>query len=282
MAQKKRGRRAADTKVRTPLSDLTDLLRSDSNVLGKRAAVAAAGAGLALSVAVPTMSEAGNEAEAEAVSTTPVEDDFKAQDKVVAEGEADGALAGAAEVSAVTAAKAPEPEPEPQPEPEPSASSPSSESSSASSSEASSSRSSGSTDSTGSAEKASSKRSESSGNVAAPSGTKAQKVVSIAKSYVGTPYVWGGTSPSGWDCSGFTSYVYRQVGVNLPRSSGAQKGAGKVVPRSQAKPGDLMWHPGHVGIYTGNGKMVDARNKRKGTVHTSASWMSDAVYIRVL
>ena len=70
--------------------------------------------------------------------------------------------------------------------------------------------------------------------------------------------------------------------MNLPRSSGAQKGAGKVVPRSQAQPGDIMWHPGHVGIYAGDGKMVDARNKRKGTVYTSTSWMSDAVYIRVL
>ena len=264
MAQKKRGRRAADTRVRTPLSDLTDLLRSDSNVLGKRAAVAAAGAGLALSVAVPTVSETGHEAEAEAVSAAPAEDDFKAQDKVVAKGKTDGPLTGAAEVSTVTASKAPEPAPEPSESDETSGSS------------------SGESGAADSGSKSSSAGSKSSGNAAPASGSKAQQVVSIAKSYVGTPYVWGGSTPSGWDCSGFTRYVYGKVGVSLPHGSGAQKGAGKVVPRSQAQPGDLMWHPGHVGIYAGDGKMVDARNKRKGTVYTSASWMSDAVFIRVL
>ncbi|WP_258403023.1 C40 family peptidase, partial [Burkholderia multivorans] len=61
-----------------------------------------------------------------------------------------------------------------------------------------------------------------SSDVKIPDGSKAEQVLAIAKQYVGTPYVSGGTSPSGWDCSGYTSFVYAKVGVNLPRPSGAQ------------------------------------------------------------
>ncbi len=86
------------------------------------------------------------------------------------------------------------------------------------------------------------------------------QVVAIAMRYIGTPYVHGGSTPAGFDCSGFTQYVYAQVGVNLPRSSGAQRGAGRVVPASEARPGDLIWWPGHVGIYLGNGQHIAARN----------------------
>lgn len=86
------------------------------------------------------------------------------------------------------------------------------------------------------------------------------QVVAIAMRYIGTPYVHGGSTPAGFDCSGFTQYVYAQVGVSLPRSSGAQRGAGRVVPASEARPGDLIWWPGHVGIYLGNGQHIAARN----------------------
>lgn len=85
-------------------------------------------------------------------------------------------------------------------------------------------------------------------------------VVGIARQYVGTPYVFGGASPSGFDCSGFTQYVFRQIGVNLPRSSAAQRNAGTIVSASEAQPGDLVWWPGHIGIYTGNGNHIAARN----------------------
>lgn len=81
-------------------------------------------------------------------------------------------------------------------------------------------------------------------------------VAGIALKYLGTPYVYGGTSPRGFDCSGFTQYVYRQAGVNLPRTSGSQAGAGQRVSLSNIKSGDLLYGPGHVGIYIGNGQFV--------------------------
>lgn len=84
-------------------------------------------------------------------------------------------------------------------------------------------------------------------------------VVSAALSYVGVPYVYGGSSPSGFDCSGFTQYVYSLFGISLPRTANAQGYAGTFISASEAQPGDLVWHSyGHVGIYIGNGQVVEA------------------------
>ncbi|MBV7362872.1 C40 family peptidase [Actinomycetaceae bacterium TAE3-ERU4] len=93
---------------------------------------------------------------------------------------------------------------------------------------------------------------------AASSGASSGGAVAVAYRYLGTPYRWGGSSPSGFDCSGFTSYVYRQLGINLPHSSTSQARYGRRVSMAEARPGDLMWRPGHVGIYIGNGKMIHA------------------------
>ena len=138
--------------------------------------------------------------------------------------------------------------------------------------------------SSSSSSKGAKKSSGGSKNVSVPDGPKAQQVLAIAKQYVGTRYKWGGTTPSGWDCSGFTSYVYGKVGVKLPRTSTAQRGAGKTVSRSAAKPGDIIWSPGHVGIYAGNGMMYDAGNPRVKTSYRSIDWMTKqgAQFIRVL
>jgi peptidoglycan DL-endopeptidase CwlO len=85
-------------------------------------------------------------------------------------------------------------------------------------------------------------------------------VVSIAMQYLGVPYVWGGASPSGFDCSGFTMYVYAQIGVSLPHYTGAQYAMGVTVPRDQLQPGDLVFFDGlgHEGMYIGNNQFIHA------------------------
>ena len=100
----------------------------------------------------------------------------------------------------------------------------------------------------------------------------ASKIVTTAKKYIGTPYVWGGSTPKGFDCSGFVQYVFNQHGITLPRTTTEQYKVGSYVSKSNLKAGDLVFLQNtyregisHVGIYVGDGKMIHASSS-KGVV----------------
>ena len=299
MASKQHGRRAANAKAKTPLTELSELLASNSGAFGRRAAVVAASGGLLTAAIMPAAGQGTDDeakVAAESEKQAPVE--FKNQTPTIDAGgsskKGDQESSVTVDTDVVTAEAAPKPKPKPKPKPEPKeepeetvaepspAEEPKEEPDEKSDD-----------DSAGTGDEGSDSGDDKSkddgadsgsGDVKVPDGSKAEQVIAIAKQYVGTPYVMGGTSPSGWDCSGYTSFVYGKVGVDLPRTSSAQKGAGQVVSASEAKAGDIIWSPGHVGIYAGDGMMYDAGNSSVDTSYRSVDWMTQqgAQYIRVL
>jgi cell wall-associated NlpC family hydrolase len=92
-------------------------------------------------------------------------------------------------------------------------------------------------------------------------------VIAYARAQVGKRYVRGGEGPNSFDCSGFTKRAYARAGLRLPHSSGAQASRARTIRRSQARPGDLVVGPGHVGVYMGGGMMIDAGNPGTGVVY---------------
>ena len=106
-------------------------------------------------------------------------------------------------------------------------------------------------------------------------------VVATAKQYIGTPYVFGGADPSGFDCSGYIMYVYAQYGISLAHSVPLQDAAGTTIPESQAQPGDVVvFNDGsHDGFYMGNGMIMDAP-KPGGSVSIRPIWTSSYHIVR--
>ncbi|MBF5082754.1 C40 family peptidase [Quadrisphaera sp. INWT6] len=109
-------------------------------------------------------------------------------------------------------------------------------------------------------------------------------VLATADDYLGTPYRFGGTTPAGFDCSGYTQHVFAQNGVSIPRTADAQMDASTRISASSAQPGDLVFfvrngRAYHVGIYTGDGRMMDSPRSGK-TVTERSIWGSNVVYGR--
>ena len=260
-----------------PVTPLTTFGQAVTGTVGRRTAVAVASSGIILSLgtsgalAAPTTADTPVRTAnlAAAVDADTASDDTVTTSATVSV-DADVSWGLGTNVEVESEAPPPPPEPEPEPEPEPTYERTTTATS----------RSNDRTEvtETDSSESESEESTETASTTSA-SGIGAQ-IVEIAHRYVGTPYVYGGGTPSGFDCSGFTAYVYAQVGISLPRSSGAQAGAGRQVSASEARPGDLIWWPGHVGIYLGGNQHIAARSP--GTpLHASQIWRSNPTFIRV-
>lgn len=116
--------------------------------------------------------------------------------------------------------------------------------------------------------------SSNSGSGSASTADLGRQIADYAMKFIGNPYVYGGTSlTNGADCSGFVQSVYKHFGISLPRTSGEQGKSGRAVDGlGNARPGDLVWYSGHIGIYIGNGKVVHASNPKNGVITSNATY----------
>ena len=114
--------------------------------------------------------------------------------------------------------------------------------------------------------------------VTPPDGASVSSLLTFANQFVGkVPYVSGGNTPSGWDCSGFVQYVYGQMGVSLPHYSGAQATVGRAVGSlADAQPGDIIANAQHAAIYVGNGMVINSQ--LNGTRYDPIAWVFPSSY----
>ena len=107
-----------------------------------------------------------------------------------------------------------------------------------------------------------------------PASATGAAIAEYSLNFIGYPYQYGGTSPSGWDCSGFVQYVFAQFGVSLPRTSGAMMSVGSPVGSlAEAQPGDIIASAGHAAIYIGNGMVMNAMDYGAGTNTAAVAWV---------
>jgi cell wall-associated NlpC family hydrolase len=244
------GRHRAAVRAKTPLSTIAESVTANAGTVGRRTAVIAASSGLVVSMGVTAADASPMTGEPETASSTGAAKAgaLLTVSTTALKAPADGKVTLA---SATVASVTPKPKPKPKPVVRPAAS-----------------------------EQISRSAERAPLEVGTLSATRAN-ILSIAARYVGTPYRYGGTTPSGFDCSGYTQYVFNQVGVSLPRTSSAQAAAGTRVSRSEALPGDLVWKPGHIGIYAGDNMMYHSP-QTGDVVKLREIYSSEFVFIRVL
>ena len=243
-----RARHRSACRPSTPLTQFASTATAQLAVVGRRTAVVAASSGLIVSAigTAPAFATADSAAGLGGVDTTTLAASARAALDTAPVVTAPVEAAWTLDVPAVTAVKPPPPPPAP----------------------------------TRAKAAASRSTARAVANSPVPPSVAGNAVLEIAARYVGVPYLSGGSTPAGFDCSGFVSYVYAQLGVSLPRSSSGYASIGTRVSRADALPGDIIYTPGHVGIYAGGDLQIDAPRPGK-TIQFRGIWQSNPIFIRV-